>query len=306
MFEGFFKKNLSLKILSLVLALFLWLVVHLTQHVGDDANKADISMELPLTVQNLSPDLLVLEAPTEVFVTISGDKKNMDEVKPSFFRAYVDVQGKEGGAYRGLPVRVASPPDYTVAAVSPPAVSVVLDVEQKKTVPVTWEVEGGKTTPRIEVKPHSVEVSGSKLQVDRVVAAEVEIPESSTASNLLQNLTPVPIDALGRPVPGLQVNPGAVQVMVLASPLLNPIAVRPLVTGTGSLQSPLEGISVTPSVVLAEIPKNVPVPPYLTTDPIDITGKQGTVIEKVKIVVPPGITLHDNNQVTVMLKLGTQ
>jgi YbbR domain-containing protein len=303
MFEEFFKKNLSLKILSLFLALCLWLVVHITQRPPEE-KQSEMNLELPLSVENLASNLLVLEAPDEVFVTVSGPSKALETMKPSDFKAYVDVQGKRGGAYEGLPVHVTAPSGFTVVAVNPPSVNVVLDEESQKKVAVTWEVEGISGAPPIKIQPEEVTISGSKLLVDRVVLAEVKIPQASLSSNLTQKIAPIPVDAIGRPVPGVHVSPPMVQVLVLGSPLIRPVVVRPTLTGTASPKFPLEEVSVFPPVVLAQIPKDQEVPDFFSTSPIDITGKKGTVIEKVLIVVPPGDKLRDKNEVTVVLKFG--
>lgn len=302
MFKGFFKKNLSLKIISLVLALFLWFVVHFGE-LNPEAAAGTKHLELPLIFQNLSSKVQVLSAPSEIFATVEGPRKKLNKLSPSDFKAYVDLQGKKGGDYQNLPIHLASPPGFMVKRISPLRVKVILDTVIQKKVPVLWNAQEINTHHIIQIAPSQVIVKGASLRINEVEDAQVQIP-TPWHNHTPVILTPVPTDALGRIVPGVQIIPPFVEVLEQKKNSIAPFAVRPSITGFLSSHEFLRAVSVKPAIVLAEIKSGTPLPKYLSTSPINITGKRGTLIRIVEIIPPKGIVLQGKKKATVILKLG--
>lgn len=304
MFERFLKKNLNLKILSLTLASLLWLLVHLTQ-ISEGIARNEISIKIPLVVENLAADLHVLEMPSHVFVSVKPTAhKTIEGLKPSDFKASVDLDGKKAGAFRDLPVHVASPVGYVVTEVRPAKVEVVVDEESEKTVPITWTTEGGKSTVgKVIITPPEVVIKGSQSQAGRVIAAQVRLREGVNPTQR-EDLEPIPVDALGRPILGLSIIPQKVSVMVERSENVKTLPVRPVVVGKMAAGTELQSVSVMPGAVVVDVAGQGTRLDHLDTAPIDITGRGGTVVEKTRLVLPPGVKLRGKNEVSVTLEFG--
>lgn len=303
MFERFLKKNLDLKILSLTISAFLWLFVHLTQSV-QGIGRAEATLRIPLVVENLTPNLHVLEADRVVSITIKGDHRTLEGLKPSDFKASVDLEGKGAGAFRDLTIHVASPVGYLVTDIVPPKAEVVVDQEGEKTVPVTWEFEESKEATQIAVTPRDVVVKGSKSLVQRVVAVQIQIPRQGELPGAQQEYVPIPIDILSRPVAGVSVIPQTIRVIANPSGLAKPVPIRPRLTGKLPGNVELKSVSVNPPVVLIESGKSGKGIEYVDTSPIDLTGKQEDFIQTVKLQAPGGIKIQGKDEATVLVVIG--
>jgi len=312
-FEKFLKKNLDLKIISLTIAAFLWVFVHLTQ-TASGFGRTEANLRIPLVVENLAPSLRVVESDRTVSIlveldryasiTLKGVHRNIDGLKPSDFKASVDMEGKGPGTYRNLPVHVASPVGTVISETNPSKVEVVVDQEADKTIPVTWEFAGNKNPGKISVIPREVVVKGSKSLVERVVAALIHIPEPESTGNLQEEYSPVAVDILSRPVAGPSVIPQKVRVITKYSELARPVPIRPNIIGKLPVGMELKSVSVSPMVVLADSGSREPAVDHLDTPPIDVTDKQGAIDQTVKLVVPEGVRIHGKGEVQVIILIG--
>lgn len=302
-FERFLKENLALKVLSVTLAAFLWIFVHLTQSASG-FSRPEANLRIPLVVENLAPNLRVVESDRYTSITIKGMHGSVQGLKPSDFKASVDMEGKGPGAFRNLPVHVASPVGTVVNDVNPSKVEVVLDEETDKTVPVTWEFEGNKNPGKISVIPHEVVVKGFKSVTEHVVAAQIRIQQTSPLEAIQDEYIPVPVDILARPVAGPSVIPRKVRVITKYSESAKPVPIRPNLVGKLPVGMELKSVSVNPLVVLADPGTSGPVLDHLDTLPIDVTDRQGTLVQTVNLEIPPGVKLHGKNEVNVIVLIG--
>jgi len=303
-FERFLKKNLDLKIISLVISTFLWLFVHLTQNASG-LGRPQAALRVPIVIENLSPNLHVEEADPYASVTFTckGVARNLESLKPSDFKASVDMEGKNAGAFKGLPVQVASPLGCTVTDVNPPRVEVVVDEEEDKTVPVTWEFTDNKNPEKISVNPREVVIKGSKTQVDRVVAAQIQIQDEKAIA-IQEEYEPVPVDVLGRPVAGPALIPETVRVYTKAFASAKPVPVKPNLIGKLPVGMEIKSVSVDPLVVLVDSANLTKPVEEIETAPIDVTDKQGTLRQTVKLEPPAGAKIFGSGDVTVTVLIG--
>ncbi len=172
--KGFFRRNLGLKLLSLVLAFFLWAsVVTRSPEVR--------WYEVPVRFET-GPNLIVTNpAPTIVGVQLSGSATILDRVAPDEIYAEVDVSHLAPGTHRVavVPAEIKRVPRGVsdISVVHAP-VSVTLDARRTTLVPVTLVVGGelpdGYEVVESEVKPSDVEVSGPEKEVLSVRSVPTE------------------------------------------------------------------------------------------------------------------------------------
>ncbi len=160
--------NLGLKILSLTLAVFLWLVVLSEQ-------KVELTLTLPLEFRNIPRSLyLVNDVPSTVRVRLRGPKSLVQNLSPGEVALDESARGLvEGENILTLtPDAVLVPRGIEVISLEPRRVRVVLDGSAEREVEVFARLEGapasGYLVQRVQVTPERVWVAGPKSAVARL------------------------------------------------------------------------------------------------------------------------------------------
>jgi YbbR domain-containing protein len=160
--------NLGLKMLSLVLAAFLWLVVLSEQ-------KIETTLSLPLELKAIPRNLiLVSDVPSALRIRLRGPKTLVQNLSPR--EVFLDEPSSgfvEGDNTLTLsPEAVNVPRGIEVVGVEPPRIRVVLEGVAEREVEVFARVEGaagsGFTVQRVVVTPARVWVAGPKSAVGRL------------------------------------------------------------------------------------------------------------------------------------------
>ena len=84
------------------------------------------AFQVPLAVENLSPDLRLASPLPSLQVALSGPVPTLSQVRPSDIVATLDLKGLPAGRHSVQP-RVRAPTGLTVASLSPSMVEVVLE-----------------------------------------------------------------------------------------------------------------------------------------------------------------------------------
>jgi YbbR-like protein len=160
--------NLGLKVLSVVLAVFLWAVV-----VGEQ--KVDVTMNVPLEIKGLRRNLVVVNEPTDTLeVRVRGPKTLVSTMSP----AEIVMEGLTTNLSDGenliaiRPEMVHVPRGIEVVDVTPRRVRVVLDALVEREVEVNPRVEGslpkGYVLKRVSSNPASVRMTGPRNDLQRL------------------------------------------------------------------------------------------------------------------------------------------
>lgn len=161
-------ENLGLKLLSVVLAIFLWAVV-----LGDQ--KVEVTLTVPLEIKDLPRDLiLVNEPPDSLEVRLRGPKTlvttlaSREVVLERPLKTF--VEGENVIAIRPEAVRV--PRGIEVVEVTPHRVRVVLDAMAVREVEVSPRIEGapakGFVLKRVTSTPARIRMAGPKGELRRL------------------------------------------------------------------------------------------------------------------------------------------
>jgi YbbR domain-containing protein len=120
------ENNTILKILSVVVALFLWFQVTTTNaHVTADRSIGPV----PVVYQPPSKsDLTIISLnPTTVEVQIKGPVSTIHKTTPSVISAFVDMKNLTHGGTYSLPVHISVPVGASFVRVVPDQVVVIVD-----------------------------------------------------------------------------------------------------------------------------------------------------------------------------------
>jgi YbbR domain-containing protein len=160
--------NLGLKALSLLLAIFLWMVVLSEQ-------KVDLTLNIPLEFRNIPRNLyLVSDVPGTLRVRLRGPKSLMQSLSPGEVSLDESARGLvEGENILSItPDAVSVPRGIEVVGVEPRRVRVVLDGSAEREVEVFARLEGapasGFAVRGVVVTPERVWVVGPRSAVSRL------------------------------------------------------------------------------------------------------------------------------------------
>jgi YbbR domain-containing protein len=194
------KKTLGLKILSLVMAVLLWLYIISQQDMTAPTNFVTANLHY----YNLGEGLTVI-GPDTVSVRVWG---NYNEKEPVV--AYVDLAGMKAGAYE-LPVKIDPIRGALIATVEPDKVEVILHAIAKKEMAVNCNVlktpANGFELLDILVEPEKCIIKGDQEAVDRVNTVSCQVDLQNITSTTSFSVPLIPRDRAGEEVQGIRIIP---------------------------------------------------------------------------------------------------
>ena len=219
-------RHLGLKLLSLGLALLLWMVVS-----GEET--VERGLRVPLELQQVPAGLELLgEVPATVDVRVRGASGTLSRVGTGDVMAVLDLRGARAGRrlFPLTPEQMRVPFGVEVVQITPPAVAMAFELSGSREVPIMPAVDGkpapGYVIGRMVAEPPTVEVIGPESAVKRATEVLAE-PVSVTGAKGPVRETVV----LGLLDPSLRLKAArsaSVTVQILPAPLERTLRNRPV------------------------------------------------------------------------------
>lgn len=190
------------KLGALLLAAVTWLFV-----ATDSDTIAQRSLLVPIVIEGVSAEAVVVGLPQLAEVTVSGPAARVDRLRPESFEAVLNLAGV-GGDFQAQVV-VAPPQGITLERVVPSEVIGIVEAVVRSRVPVIASVMGDlgdDRRERIRVTPDSAEVSGRAALVARAVAIAVPLPLVELERSQAISGAGFAIDAAGRPLTDVNID----------------------------------------------------------------------------------------------------
>jgi YbbR domain-containing protein len=186
--RGALSRNPGLKIVSLLLAFFLWFSINVSER------DAEGTLEIPLRVRSLAVGLIVTNQPAKpVSVTVRGPRTILDGVDERRTRVSLDLGTATPGEIRielnGDMIRPELPRRLKVVRIEPARVKVRIERLARKRLPVRPELAGIPPlgyTAEASVSPGEVDVSGPASRVEDLKEIKTEAVELHGAPEPLQ------------------------------------------------------------------------------------------------------------------------
>jgi YbbR domain-containing protein len=179
-------RHLGLKVLSVVLALLLWMIVS-----GEET--VERGLRVPLELQQVPAGLeLTGEVPATVDVRVRGASGTLSRVSTGDVVAVLDLRSARSGRrlFPLTPERVVVPFGVEVVQVQPSALAMAFEPSASRQVPVVPAVDGrpapGYVVGALSADPKTVEVVGPETAVRRVTEALTEPVSVSGARDRVQ------------------------------------------------------------------------------------------------------------------------
>jgi hypothetical protein len=167
-------RHLGLKLLSIAVAVLLWMVV-----AGEET--VERGLRIPLELQQFPPGLeLDGEPPSLVDARVRGASGTLGRLSVGDVVAVIDLRGAHVGRrlFPLTPDQVRVPFGVEIVQVTPPTVALVFEKSASKQVPVEPRLEGkpaaGFVVGRRTVDPATVEIVGPDSAVERATEALTE------------------------------------------------------------------------------------------------------------------------------------
>ncbi len=300
--------NLGWLLASLALAVLVWYAAVSAQNPVEQRR-----FPTRIPIQILKDDgMLVVNTPPEVTqVTIRAPQTVWDVLEPEDISVMADLRKMGAGTYTiQLNGNVSSARQGLVTDIQPSQITVELARSADKLVSIdvirTTEPPPGLTSvPHLSDK--ETHIIGPEDKVKQVVGAQARISLQDQRTNFTQTVTLVPVDANNKEVTGVTLAPAEVTLSMEIQP-------RPDVTEL-SVVARLTG-DLPPGYLRRNYnwdPKSVAVRGdrttidsmngVVSTDPIDLTGQTKTFTQRVKLSLPPGVTLVDPVDITVTVEI---
>jgi YbbR domain-containing protein len=299
--------NLLLKIVSVILAVLLWLVV---AQVNDPTRSKSFS---GVEVTLINTDLLdqenkvyeILDNTDTVRVTVRAPQSVLERIQNSDIVAEADVSKLTDINTIAISYYIST--DGSVESVSGDHDSVRLSVEDKASryISLSANIEGEPAEDRmvgaVSLDQNMIEISGPQSSVSQVRNARVNIDVTDVSSSLSANMEIVLYDAEGNELNlsniKKQTNYVKVSVEILTTKSVPIYATRTGSPASGYLYN--GQLSVSPETVLLAGSSQVmnTVSRLTITDPVDISGATADVQQnfELKNYLPVGTSLADSD-----------
>lgn len=206
------RKNFTLKLLAFALAIVGWAYFRFAANPIVAAARFAQQIDVPITVVNLPQDYVAHFTEREAVVTV--ESRRGAEVKPDEIKAVLDLSNKEAGVYN-VPIELVAP-QVVVQSLSPASVALTIERVESRVFPLVVHYAGAEpgstVVAHVAVGPAAVTVGGTASALAQVAAVHVDVAVPSQPKAVDEMVRPIPVNAQGAEVTGLQVAPNLVRV----------------------------------------------------------------------------------------------
>ncbi|NPV73435.1 MAG: hypothetical protein HPY89_06540 [Pelotomaculum sp.] len=277
--------NVLIKILSLLLALALWVYVSNEQNPVRE-KILTVSLERTGPAQNF---VITGDLPESVKVRVQGTRSQLANLSAADLKAVINIPERETGDL-SLPVQVSAPAGLRVVQVTPDEVRVSVDRMTEKSVAVAVSLRGapaqGFTALAPVCQPGAVTARGPSRVINEISQATAVVDIQAATKDVEQNV-PVSVGNLD-----VTLIPSAVRVTV---PVVSALAsktvpVLPQVTGSPAAGYALRRSYAEPeSVQIFGAAEVLGAISNIRTEPVDVQGVDGSLSRETGLVVPHGV-----------------
>ena len=205
-FRRYVLHNFTLKLLSIVLAVGLWLAI------SPDERPAEVAVRAPIVFQNVPYDLEISsESIPEAQIRVRGPERLIRQIRSTEVHAEINLQGAKPGerTYDLTSQQVRHPRELMVVQVVPGQVHLAFDTRLTREVEIRPRVVGvfveGEQIAKVEADPARITISGPKQHVEKIDAATTDPVDASgtmTRNTFVTNVyVSDPLVQVVRPVP---------------------------------------------------------------------------------------------------------
>ena len=198
-------RNWPTKLAAVGIAFLLWLFV-----TNSSTTTTQRGLLLDLVVEGVAQDQVAVGLPTTVAVSVSGPSSRINRLTTDMLRATLDLNELSGAFEQ--PITVQAPQEIDVESVEPALVVGFLESITSSSLAVQVALSGERPAGAlldVTVEPTNVTLTGRSQVLDDVQRALAVAPATGGGS-----ATVIALDASGKPVQGVSIEPPTVTVGV--------------------------------------------------------------------------------------------
>lgn len=297
-------KNLTAKIIALVLAAILWIYVMNEQNPPIEA-----SFTVPVEVRNASTNLVVEDMPDTARVKLRGPRSIIAGVLTKDIKCYMDLRGLPEGRHN-VKITAQVPSSLELVETTPDKATIKLDTAVSKQIPIEIRLvgtaSGGAVVSRVTASNEKATVEGPKTVVESVTRVAAVVDLSGRSSDFSADVPLVVINQSGKEVQGLTVYPDKVTVKatLVKGTSKKAVDIRTLTYGELAPGFVLRNVTTEPAKIeVSGTFEQVDKLDYIYTEPINLGGINQNTTREVKLQIKEGIAAsHDTVKVTIMVE----
>jgi YbbR domain-containing protein len=306
-----------LKIAAISVALLLWISAARTTPPTEVITP--FNGRIPVERPEVPPGFVLRGQLGDVEVTLRGPADAVAAIGQPELRATLDIANVEAGPEpQDAPVRVTiADARVRVVEVTPPSVSIRLERRTERVLAVQFrsanDPPAGFHAGAATFRPQEVTVSGPESLVATVAAVLATVRFGDAPVDLAQDVRPIPVDAAGQPVEGVQVDPVSVQasVPVLSTATTRTVPVLWQLRGAVATGYWISRVTTDPVVVTISGERQiVTAVERIETAPVDVGGLTSSRTFETPLLFPDGVKLvgqvRATATVTVVALAGTR
>lgn len=298
-------KNLTPKILAIILAITLWLYV-----MNEQNPPIESWVTIPLEVRNVATSYVIDDVPETVRVKVRGPRNIVAGLINRDIVAYIDVKGLGEGPHN-VKVTPALPANVESLEVAPERVHVQIETVVSREVPVEARLTGapakGTLVGKVTLASEKVTVEGPKNLIETVEKVLIPVDLAGKNADISVDSHLIPVNNKGKEVQGLTIYPDKTRVTVAltAEVTQKTLDVKPVTQGELPAGLVISSIVTQPEKV--EVSESTPGKTIekldaIYTEPVDITNITKTTSKEVRLQLPEGVTSTPAT-VTVNIKI---
>ncbi len=210
------RHNFPLKLLSFLIAVTGWAFFRYTNNPLL-ASQYDQQLSVPIVAINLPPDEVAEFSDKNAVVTVRANR-DATPIKPDQVKAVLNLAGLSSGV-QNVPITLVAP-NIAVQSLSPGSVTLRIErIERRLASPLihyTGTPRNGVVVSKIAADPASVTLQGTSGVLAQVAGVRVDVPLPQSPGTTDSMRRVVPVDVIGRTVPGVSVTPDLILIRVTA------------------------------------------------------------------------------------------
>src|SRR5579859_1472221 len=301
----FILDNLGWMLGSIALATVVWYVAWSGENPVEQRRFAD---RIPVQIQVDDGMIVVSPDPTTSVVTIRAPLSVWDVLQPEDISVVVDLTKKQPGTYTGVALvgMLSNARRGSVVDIQPSQLTIQIARRTEQLVNVNV-IKLTEPPPgfmaSFTASDATTKVIGPEEAVRTVVAAQARIDLQDQQSPFSRLVKLIPVDADGKAVSNVQLNPSEItlNVSIQPRPDVTELSVVPKLVGDLPLGYFRRSYSWDPKTVAVR-GDHITIDAMngvANTDPIDLTGKTASFSQPVRLALPTGVTLPDPVEITV-------
>jgi len=307
--KNWFLKNIDIKLLSIFLAIILWLYI-----AGGENPMVENFIDISLTQTNLGEDLVIKEFPINVSVGIKGPKNIINNISSHQINGIVNFSeiSKEG-LYK-LKVEVTPPKKTQITRIIPSEIKVEVEKVLTKEVEVEYSLigvpeKGYSLTDEPQLNPSKVKIISAQSVLENIKQIICAIDISGIKEDLRKKINVKAVDVNGNEVKEVKIEPDIVEVSISLTRGYpeKQLTVKPKIIGKPAPGYYISEILSNPDEIkIFGNYSKISYIEFLETIPIDVSGITKTLSVKVPPALEEGLNIVEGEveliEVTIQVK----